>query len=1059
MTEQTIDSEIGRDRLLRELAKELIGPKEGPAEKLDFEKPHMRYTMGVLFPLSTDQEDLEDLEAEEDVEGAEPAPPKADEGRADDPVALSGQWMPASIGLSFFFTNGQELSVSVRGAAYEKVEGGAWVRRPIASKSDPEIRTIAAPTGRTLRPAPLEVLDGRAELHSHWRPLNGGYLITVTLVNAREKAPNNRRPAASDCLYQVGFRCSVPDGEIREYPDVDRVLAGEEDRELELLYRKKRTFAVGHGCATSWDDDDAPRSVATELLPSVVVPDITHSLQDEGDEKSRAFRITFLASDEVPADEMRRELDGFLDRYESWIESLPEEHADIPSRLHPARDRLLQRLRSTLARMRGGVDRLKSDEKARRAFRLANRAMLMQMHHGGEDLAGSRWRRNRAPVLSDSFDYLSLHAYAWRPFQLAFQLLTVEGLCDYDSPEREMVDLIWFPTGGGKTEAYLATAAFEILRRRLVHGEAGAGTAVITRYTLRLLTSQQFQRAARLICALELLRRAAPAELGDTPISIGFWAGGATSPNRLQDARQRRLDIIEAEASNAFQLERCPWCGTEIVPAYKTEDEDAYGIRADNASFEMFCPTESCAFHESLPVSVVDEDLYSTPPTFLIGTVDKFALLAWRSGSGAFFGGDGVLSPTLVIQDELHLLSGPLGTTAAVYEAAIHELMRTNGRRPKVVASTATIRSASNQVRSLFNRRVQLFPPAGLNADDSFFSRVDPDAPGRLYAGVMSSHHKPSTSIIRTASGLLQAPEEVPLSETEDNVYRTLVIYHLSLRELGKTSAFAADDIPSRLEIIAPYGPTRAIPGIVELTSNTPSYDIPRVLEQLEQPPGTDGFVDVLVCTNMISVGVDVDRLGLMVMHGQPKTTSEYIQASSRVGRKYPGLVVTHYSANKPRDRSHYEDFCAYHKALYRRVEPTSVTPFSAPSRDRALHAALVILMRHKCGFRRDDDAARFSRDDACVEAAVESLLSIVRDVDGNEFAAAKEDVERLLLEWNELAQTYPRELRYDAYREGMQFQTLLKPFGKRGSGWDTLYSMRNVDGEAPIRIDGANYH
>jgi len=521
--------------------------------------------------------------------------------------------------------------------------------------------------------------------------------------------------------------------------------------------------------------------------------------------------------------------------------------------------------------------------------------------------------------------------------------------------------------------------------------------------------------------------------------------------------------MIEAGESNAFQLELCPWCGTELAPEDGTRSEEYYGFRADNSSFEMFCPTEDCKFHDRLPVSVVDEHLYENPPSFLIGTVDKFAQLAWQSGPGAFFGPGDLLPPTMIIQDELHLLSGPLGTTAAVYETAFHELMRVDGRRPKVVASTATIRSADEQVDSLFNREVQVFPPPGTNEADSFFARVDEKAPGRLYAGVLSPHRRPSTSLIHLASGLLQAPEDLSLSPEEDDTYRTMVVYHLSLRDLGKTSAFAKDDIPARLKILAPEGGRRDVSnhGVVELTSNTPSYDIPNVLERLEQPPGHENFVHTLVCTNMISVGVDVSRLGLMVMHGQPKTTSEYIQASSRVGRKreYPGLVVTHYSANKPRDRSHYEDFSAYHNSLYRNVEPTSVTPFSAPSRERSLHAALVILVRHKCGLQRDVDAGKFDKNEACIRDAIGSLLSTVGEVNDDELEAAKNQLRDLVDEWHKLAQSHEDTLRYNAFRDGNQFQSLLKPFGKRSNqgGWATLNSMRSVDGESPIFVAGAD--
>jgi hypothetical protein len=1065
--------EIGRDRVLRELEKELVGPKQGEGEIVRQEKPNMRYTMGVLFPPQTRGEDAgEEFEMEEGVEKTDPASPNADEEPGDDPVRLAGQWMPASLGISFYFKGARKIEVEVRGAHYEETQEGEgnWARRPLTSEEGGRETVVLADPGRSDREkSETSVLEERAKVHVRWRPLGEGTLATVTLVND-ERMDEDDWVDPSDCLYQVGFRCAVPEGTIKEYPSIERALGDEEDRTLDLLYRDRSTYAVGHGCAAAWEDGTPPASVETKLLPRAVVPDITHELRGVSGDLP-ALQIARLADEDLPQGEMCGDLNRFLDRYDEWIEALPEEHGDVPSRLRPARERIMELLRKAAARMRRGVKRLRSDETALKSFRLANRAMLMQMHHGSEELGGSRSRRNRAQTLPEDYDYLSLDEYEWRPFQLAFQLLTIEGICDYESEERDLVDLIWFPTGGGKTEAYLATAAFEILRRRLAHREAGAGTAVITRYTLRLLTSQQFQRSARLICALEILRRHRPKALGDTPISIGFWAGKGTSPNRYKGAVERLDEMIDSRAKNAFQVELCPWCGTEIVPEYR-EHKEAYGLRAKNRSFEMFCPTEDCAFSEDstpegrkgLPISVVDEDLYDHPPTFLIGTVDKFAMLAWRSETGAFFGRDPnrpkTLPPTLVIQDELHLLSGPLGTTAAVYEAGIQELMRHEGRRPKVVASTATIRSAGDQVESLFNRDVRLFPPSGLSADDSFFSRVDEESPGRLYVGVMSPHHRPSTSIIRTASGLLQAPEDLgDLSEIEDDVYRTLVIYHLSLRELGKTSTFAHDDIPARLDVITGDGEPREVSNVVELTSKTPSYEIPRVLEQLEKKPGAEGFADVLTCTNMISVGVDIDRLSLMILHGQPKTTSEYIQASSRVGREHPGLVVAHYSANKPRDRSHYEDFTAYHNSLYRRVEPTSVTPFSAPSRDRSLHAAFVLLVRHLCGLQKDGDAADFDASDRCIREAAEALLSTIEQIDGAEHPSAEKDLQKLIDEWDDAAQSGPP-LRYDAYRDGKQFRSLLRPFGRehRGSGvWPTLRSMRNVGAESPIFVEGSD--
>jgi len=386
MSLDTTEKESGRRRIVRYLNKELIGPKNGEHETIEFERPDKRYTMGVLFPRSTESGDLgEERDVEEDVEGAEPAPP--DEERADDPVTLAGQWMPASLGLSFYFTGADAVEVDLWGATYEQAEDKAWHRKPIADRQHPETATVMAPVQGSTRP-PQRVLDGRALLHVTWRRLEQGYLVTVTLVNEKRHEEKHRSPDPSDCLYQVGFRCRVPDGEIREYPSVDRVLADEEDRELDLLYRKHSTFGVGHGCAASWDGNP-PTAVGTDLMPTAVVPAMTHELEGGAGESARALSIAFLADEDVATNELCDGLTSFLDYYEEWIDALPDQHADIPPRLHPARDRILTRLRETLSRMRGGVERLRTDPTALHAFRLANLAMLMQMHHAGKDLAGA----------------------------------------------------------------------------------------------------------------------------------------------------------------------------------------------------------------------------------------------------------------------------------------------------------------------------------------------------------------------------------------------------------------------------------------------------------------------------------------------------------------------------------------------------------------------------------------------------------------------------------------------------------------------------------------------
>jgi hypothetical protein len=773
---------------------------------------------------------------------------------------------------------------------------------------------------------------------------------------------------------------------------------------------------------------------------------------------SAILKLAHLADVAVRPERLGAELRSFVGAYEAWAADLPGANTDIPAALHPARDRLLDRLSAAVERMRGGITLLETDALVLRAFRLANRSMLMQMHH--TKVVAAAPKRRDAEGAPD-IDYSSLSQYQWYPFQLAFLLLTLSSVASDAAPDRETVDLIWFPTGGGKTEAYLGVAAFEIFLRRLRHGDRGAGTAVITRYTLRLLTAQQFQRMASLACCCEVLRDENRAEMGALPITIGLWVGGGASPNTFIEARDRLAQLQDDASSDSFlQIERCPWCGTVLIPDDR-DDLAAYGAEATATSFRMFCPSAACPFHDALPVAVVDEAMYAAAPAMVVGTVDKFAQLAWSERGGVFFGLGAFAPPSLIIQDELHLISGPLGTTVGIYEAAIEGLLTLADAKPKVLASTATIRRSGDQVRGVFGRPVSLFPPAGLTASDSYFARENLETPGRLYVGVMSQSHTPSTSLIHLSAALAQAPVELDLAGPPLDAYWTQVIYHNSLRELGKTVTYARDDIPARVSVIAVDEARRrdlSDDVVVELTGNVPSSSIPGILGRLFVPHGRPEAISILLATNMIQVGIDVPRLGLMVVNGQPKTTSEYIQASSRIGRaEAVGLVVTMYSASKPRDRSHYESFLPYHQALYRHVEPTSVTPFALPSRKRALHAALVILVRHGLGLRANADAVRFDPNDEGVARIKRYLLDWVDVVDRPELEATEAHLERLIQHWAVVADQQRRDGSPMFYQAGRQHRRLLKRFYESGEGWETLDSMRSVDRESSVDVIGGS--
>lgn len=1056
-----------RQSLLALLRGELIGPCEGEQEVLK-ERPDKRYLMGTLFPRNATasqvvREEVTSAEGDQAANGQGEA-----DGGVDSPTDLMFQRLPASVGVSFSTSRkgDLEIDVEVRAAAYEKVEGvsgakGArWQRKQIGEEGSELHRvTISADA-----PTRLIVLEGRASVYGILRDGPGGSrIITLSLINEKEVKDEDRfKP--SDCLFQIGLeaRTSFP---LAAWPTPERLFNDEEDDELALQYRHRPVIAVGHGCAADWElRGEQGASVRVEFLPTVEIAPITAEIAGLSDDAKRSLSLQYIQSSSTADVELIGSLTAFVDEYEKWRRSLDKVH--VPSGSIDARDRILSRIDRALLRMRRGIDLLQTEPEALRCFKLANRAMLIQMVYSSRVSAAEKGKNpSTTPVDPDGE---SLSGFRWRPFQLAFQLISLNGLWSPEDDDRDVVDLIWFPTGGGKTEAYLAAAAFEMIRRRLLDAASGLGTAVLMRYTLRLLTQQQFQRAGHLICALESLKASMP-ELGNAPFSLGLWVGNKVTPGTASEAfttYDTKLRQEVGAVSNPFTLLRCPACGTPIVPSeLKEQGAHECGIRATNSNFEFFCPDETCQFHELIPVQVVDQLLYASPPTMLMGTLDKFAMTAWKDDAGRFFGRrdakePSVEPPSLIIQDELHLISGPLGTIAGLYEAAIDVTIATLGQKPKIIASTATTRRVSDQARSLYARDVDVFPPAGLDAGESFFSTVaDDSGPGRMYVGAMAQGHTPTFSNVLVSAALLSSIPRLDLDEKTEDGWWTLVAYHNSRRELGRSLTLARDDIPSRIAALYRDGGgkvIRTVSNVEELSANIRGEDIPLVLERLGQPKATGGAVDYLGCTNMLSVGVDVDRLGLMLVLGQPKTASEYIQATSRVGRDrkfLPGVVLSLYMPTKPRDRSHYELFRPFHEAMYRHVEPSSVTPYALPARERAFHSALVSAVRMGTSLNKNTSAASFDRSSEEIRAILEGLYERMRRADRTEEHGIAATAKKIEEWWAALASPG---LRYSS-GGAKNYQPLLKQFGDPAhpDAKETLQSMRHVDSSVRARIVG----
>ncbi|MFF0434629.1 helicase-related protein [Streptomyces sp. NPDC004327] len=1035
-----------RDELTAYLSRQLMGPAEGEREVLLF-PPDRQYLVGTLYPQDADlhRQLHQSGDIADDSHDTDRA--REDSSPADDPLPAANAWLPSSLGISFY-TDVSAVRIVCSAARYVTEQGERtrqWRRDPL-----PEETRIVRPND--VRPIPI--FGGRAEIRPVWRPFKEGHLVTIGIVNAARSDEGRDTPAWDRMLFQVGLHIAVPGGHIRQYPSSTLTSRDEEEQELRLQYRHVRTHAIGHGCAVrELTVGDEVVGVKADVLPEVDVP----AVRAAGPSGLPVLTLAHLSDERVPLAALRKDLKEFAAGYRTWYEQ--QQAADVPPWGRKAADRILKRIHAAVIRIESGIETLCDADRPEilTAFRMANRAMALQMRHGKRDQAGERRERRTPMFIEPEPD----PAYSWRPFQLAFFLLALDGAVDERHPDRDTVDLIWFPTGGGKTEAYLLLAAFVMVLRRFRAEGDGGGTAVLSRYTLSLLTTQQFQRAATMVCALERLRRPDQERLGGEPFSIGLWVGDTTVANSYADAHKRFQDLRDAaHPEEAFILDRCPWCGTRILPRARSADIGDYGIRATEASFAFYCPRDECEFHDVLPVAVVDDHLYERPPTFVLGTVDKFARLAWEPRAGALFGaGTENRPPSLVIQDELHLLTGPLGSLTGLYESAVLSLCSSGGRGPKVVASTATIRRSGEQVRRLYGRDVQLFPSAGLDARHSYFAEPDTSRPGRRYLGVMAQGHTAGRAAVATGAAMLQGAYELP--EEHRDAYWTLVAYHHSLRELGRTVTAAGDDIPAQLTGLAAGKGARELTDrqVQELTSNLPRAEQPVLLDRLEKTWDQSDAISFLACTNMLSVGVDVKRLALMLMLGQPKTTAEYIQASSRVGRdKVPGLVVTFFNATRPRDRSHYETFGVYHRSLYRHVEPTSVTPWSVPARRRALHAALVVLIRHRLGLAAENQAGELLDHLPRAVALAEELVAWVKESDPRAEDAVRDDLDELLAAWQEHAQQ-ARDAGAPLYyrSQGKGHLNLLKNFEQYGGLWETPHSLRTVDRECQITVKGAD--
>ncbi|OIN66536.1 helicase [Exiguobacterium sp. KRL4] len=1025
-----------RKELIHELETYLVGPR-AIDEILGKEiRPMQLYLTGKLVPFgsTSDVVNERDLAIETHVE--------VSEEEINEQLTMKKMFRPSTMGLSFKLKELTTVEIEASWAIYEKKE-----HKRISQSEKWKVNLFPNSTDT------LENLNnskyGKVRFTVTYR--NDLYHVNIFLMNSLKR--ENQYPEQDEVMFQSSLKVHIPNSKVAKFTSK----ADQYHVQNELLYRDKEELAIGHGVGVDWETLQNTTTIYSTWMPQYELPNVGH-FEDE----NLSLKMKDLS--EQPIDKLNETLSAIPTAYKTWMDNEIKIVNELPDYLKVEAEQNIQKVKNIIKRLEEGISLVteSNDSLCYLAFQFANRAMLLQRAQS-EVAQKYRTTGERIKPKLDG---------EWRLFQLIFLLMNIAGASDEQHKDREIVDLIWFPTGGGKTEAYLGVAAYVMAYRRLIAPnqiDKYAGITVFMRYTLRLLTTQQFQRAAALICAAEVLRKPNANLFGEEPFSIGLWIGKDSSPNRFKDAMEKLEQLLEGKevkSGNPIQLMNCPWCGSKLGPEqYKIEKN----------SQKIFCSNQGCAFKHGIPVYTIDEAIYKKLPTLLIGTVDKIAQLPWKQDMHELFGNKNVYHrelgfeyrdstprgysrinrlkpPELIIQDELHLISGPLGSLTGLYEVAIDLLTRNNGKPAKVIASTATISGADEQIKALYGRNMQQFPLAIQKANDNFVSKEVPttEKSGRYYVGICAPGVSNKIQAIQTYS----AYATITRSEAKFKVdpYHTMLGYFNTVKELAGMVTTFKDEINSRLNMLDPTNKFEHDLIVEELTSRKKAQEIPQLLTQMEKMLDEEGVLDAVLATNMISVGVDVDRLGTMFVQGQPKTTSEYIQATSRIGRKHPGIVLVLLNSMRSRDLSHFERFKAYHQALYRHVEMMSVTPFAKGALYKGLTGTFIGYIRQTImEINAEQSPKKIAQLQKEIDAATVQFLERVQDAYDETIEA---EVKELLKWWLEMAVKYAESKL--GYKESRYVKSyLLKNFSEEVKAQDArpaMMSLRNV--EATIEIE-----
>lgn len=1132
-----------RQQILDAVREDLIGPRADG--KPLTEDPSKTYISGVLFP-----SDAEYTIEEETYDNQEEDSPQSIQIMEDNSAAQETVYeetddvqrkkfkKPSSLGVSFYLAaDTSAIKVIAKWGTYTSKEFNEEVI--VKNQETDEEETKVYKKNEFYREAKQEEIiinfnekernkripfpsNPRLFFYVISRITNKKYRMVTVYIQNCDKGGKSI-PEWQNAMYQTEL---IVTGVNNESCFIAEYICRENELEDEYFYKSRPVFARGRQCAAEWENPDSLTNatlIKSSFIPSHEIAGVKADIDGFEEHAFSTYKLMFPANKEKTI----IQLSNLVNNYDNWISNLPDTGCN-----QKKYEEIRIKCYNALNRMKAGIELISNNEIAYKAFTFMNTAMYWQkaitLYSNSRDS-----NKNINKIIKDE-NGAPKHLLEWRPFQIAFILLNLVGLTEKNGApdsDRNIVDLLYFPTGGGKTEAYLGLIAYTVGLRRLSINtadgyERDGGVTVFLRYTLRLLTTQQRDRLLKLILAMDIIRKKAEnsgtAIYGKIPISIGFWVGGQLTPNTFvdytSDQEYKKNNFIKMVSK---QLVRCPYCGEPLT-------SDNYIINPNDETVQIYCSNDNCLYSKAkgnpLPVYLVDTEIYHKCPTVIISTVDKFARLPWDEKVGALFGHvnrscpqHGFIAvgeehsgyhkgksssnkievtpckpfypPELIIQDELHLITGPLGTIYGGYETAIEYLCTVNGVKPKYIVSTATIKNAGEQVKTLYGREIMAqFPPSGTDIKDSFFMKeVDlPETkpancsdeqikqmiekkqkPFREYAGVCVPGQSVKTTLIRLYAVILQKTFELAKNpEYEDYVdpYFTLIGYFNSIRELGGAVRLLEDDIVKRIDhIVDKYGYQnhRYLSGYdskKEITSRIKSHEIAEILEHLAIPFDKElkyqNCYDVVIATNMIAVGMDVDRLGLMAVLGQPKQNAEYIQATSRVGRQSPGLIFSLYNPYRPRDLSNYENFMGFHTQMYRYVEGTTSTPFAARAIDRDMHALILALIRLTNEKTAKKATGILYIDDSVIESLKQNILERVKVVDYTAYDEAEIALDSFINTWKALAKATDKSLVYHVEYPKHNQQRLISRYGLEINGYNekpTLNSMRDVEHSANI--------